>query len=89
MTPGPVLRRRGWPGRRRALAESTGRAELSLYLGCQHLFADSALPTYEPAAAALLTQRFLDFLRLLEPPELTAGPQAYADHGRSGARAIP
>ncbi|MGC5383501.1 hypothetical protein ACPXCJ_03305 [Micromonospora chalcea] len=41
----------------RAPVESTGRAELFLYAGRQHLFAHSALPAYETAAAALLTQR--------------------------------
>jgi dienelactone hydrolase len=46
----------------RALAESTERAELFLYPGDQHLFADPSLPSFDPAATALLTQRVLDFL---------------------------
>jgi len=37
-------------------------AELFLYPGDQHLFTDSSLPSYDPAAAALLTQRVLTFL---------------------------
>lgn len=34
-----------------------------LYPGDQHYFADSSLPSYDPDATALLTQRVLDFLR--------------------------
>lgn len=45
-----------------ALAASTGGAELFLYPGEEHLFADSSLPAYDPAAAALLTERVLAFL---------------------------
>jgi dienelactone hydrolase len=36
--------------------------ELFLYPGDQHYFADSSLPSYDPDAAALLTQRALEFL---------------------------
>ena len=46
----------------RALVESTDRAELFLYSGEEHLFADSSLPAYDAAAAALLTERVLAFL---------------------------
>jgi dienelactone hydrolase len=46
----------------RALVDSTDGAELFLYPGEQHLFADSSLPDYDPAAAALLTERVLSFL---------------------------
>ncbi len=46
----------------RALVDSTDRAELFLYPGDEHLFADSSLPAYDPSAAALLTQRVLAFL---------------------------
>ena len=46
----------------RALVASTGRAELFLYPGEEHLFADSSLPAYDAAAAALLTERVLAFL---------------------------
>jgi dienelactone hydrolase len=37
-------------------------AELFLYPGDKHLFADSSLPSYDKAAATLLRQRVLDFL---------------------------
>jgi dienelactone hydrolase len=46
----------------RALVDSSDRAELFLYPGTEHLFADSSLPAYDPAAAALLTERVLVFL---------------------------
>ena len=46
----------------RELVASTKQAELFLYLGNQHLFADSSLPSYDPSATALLTQRVLEFL---------------------------
>ena len=47
----------------RELVASAENAELFLYPGDQHYFADSSLPSYDPAAAALLTRRVLDFLR--------------------------
>lgn len=46
----------------RALVESTEQAELFLYRGKEHLFADSSLPSYDQAAATLLTRRVLSFL---------------------------
>ena len=46
----------------RALVGSTEDAELFLYPGEEHLFADSSLPTYDPDAAAILTERVLVFL---------------------------
>ncbi len=46
----------------RALAEATSQAELFVYPGDGHLFADSSLPAYAADAAALLTRRVLDFL---------------------------
>jgi dienelactone hydrolase len=46
----------------RALVEAAPHAELFLYPGDQHYFADSSLPSYDPDAAALLTRRVLDFL---------------------------
>jgi len=46
----------------RELVGSAENAELFLYPGKEHLFADSSLPSYEPAAAALLTSRVLEFL---------------------------
>jgi len=47
----------------RDLVASTGQAELFLYPGEQHLFADSSLPSYDQAAARLLTERVLSFLQ--------------------------
>ena len=44
-----------------AAAEDTD-AELFLYPGNQHYFADSTLPSYDPSATALLLQRVHDFL---------------------------
>ena len=49
----------------RAIVESAPRAELFLYPGDQHYFADSSLPSYDPDATALLTRRVLDFLAAL------------------------
>ena len=49
-----------------ALVDSTDRAELFLYPGEAHLFADSSLPAYDAAAAALLTERVLSFLDAIE-----------------------
>ncbi len=46
----------------RELVASTDQAELFLYPGEQHLFADSSLPDYDAGAAALLTERVLAFL---------------------------
>ena len=46
----------------RALVEEAEQAELFLYPGEQHLFADSSLPSFDADAAALLTRRVLDFL---------------------------
>jgi dienelactone hydrolase len=37
-------------------------AELFLYPGDQHLFADSSLASYDAEAAALLTRRVKEFL---------------------------
>jgi dienelactone hydrolase len=49
-----------------ALVESADRGELFLYSGEQHLFADSSLPAYDAAAAALLTERVLTFLATVQ-----------------------
>jgi dienelactone hydrolase len=46
----------------RALVDSTADAELFVYPGKEHLFADSSLSSYDRAAADLLTSRTLDFL---------------------------
>ena len=37
-------------------------AELFLYPGDQHYFADSSLPSYDPEATELMTERVLEFL---------------------------
>ena len=46
----------------RELVESVDGAELFLYAGDGHLFADSSLSDYDEAAATLLVQRVLRFL---------------------------
>jgi len=46
----------------RALVASAADAELFLYPGDQHYFADRRLPSYDAAAAGLLTERVLTFL---------------------------
>ena len=46
----------------RALVQAAPAAELFLYPGNRHLFADSSLPSYDEQAAALLTERVLSFL---------------------------
>ena len=45
-----------------SIVESAEDAELFLYPGDQHYFADSSLPSYDASATTLLTQRVLDFL---------------------------
>ena len=45
-----------------ALVEGVADAELFLYSGKQHIFADSSLPSYDAEAAELLMRRVLDFL---------------------------
>lgn len=46
----------------RALVAESDDAELFLYPGDQHNFADSSLPSYDAGAAALLLERVLAFL---------------------------
>ena len=50
----------------RELADSTADADLYLYPGEQHLFADRSLPAYDPEAAGLLTERVLAFLAAVD-----------------------
>ena len=50
----------------RRLAETIGTAELFLYPGDRHLFADDSLPDYDPSAATLLERRLLGFLAGIE-----------------------
>lgn len=46
----------------RGLVAGVEHAELFLYTGDRHLFADSSLHSYDEAAAALLTERVIGFL---------------------------
>ena len=46
----------------REIVEKVEGAELFLYPGDQHYFADSSLPSYDPEATTLATPRVLDFL---------------------------
>lgn len=46
----------------RALVASTEGAELFVYPGEEHLFADSSLPSYDRAVADLMMERVLEFL---------------------------
>ena len=50
----------------RELVETADRAELFLYPGDRHLFADNSLPDYDASAATLLRQRALTFLENVE-----------------------
>jgi dienelactone hydrolase len=50
----------------RELVETTEGAELFLYPGDRHLFADDSLPDYDESAATLLEQRVLAFLKGVE-----------------------
>ena len=50
----------------RELVETVEGAELFLYPGDRHLFADNSLPDYDETAAGLLVQRVLAFLRNIE-----------------------
>ncbi|MDH5373517.1 MAG: dienelactone hydrolase family protein [Acidimicrobiia bacterium] len=54
----------------RAIVESSPSAELFLYPGDQHYFADSSLPSYDAGATDLMLQRILEFLALV-PGEAT------------------
>jgi len=46
----------------REIVEKVDDAELFVYPGDQHYFADGSLPSYDAEAAALLTKRVLEFL---------------------------
>jgi dienelactone hydrolase len=46
----------------REIVETVEDADLFLYPGDQHYFADSSLPSYDADATALLTRRVLEFL---------------------------
>ena len=47
-------------------AETIASAELFLYPGDRHLFADNSLPDYDESAARMLKQRVLSFLDTIE-----------------------
>ncbi len=51
----------------REIVEKAADAELFLYPGDQHYFADSSLPSYDADATALLTRRALEFLARVSP----------------------
>jgi len=50
----------------REIADTVEGAELFLYPGDRHLFADNSVSDYEPDSAALLKQRALSFLERVE-----------------------
>ena len=58
----PILVGEGDIDAAREIVEKVEDAELFLYPGDQHYFADSSLPSYDPDARALLTRRVLEFL---------------------------
>jgi dienelactone hydrolase len=52
----------------RQLDQEVASAQLLLYSGDRHLFADDSLPDYDEKAAALLMERVLSFLDNIEYP---------------------
>lgn len=58
----PIFMEEGDVDAARQLVASVDDAELFLYPSDQHYFADSSLPSYDPDATRLLTQRVLEFL---------------------------
>jgi dienelactone hydrolase len=50
----------------RRLVETVENAQLHLYPGSQHLFADASFPSYDKHAATLLKQRVLSFLKSIK-----------------------
>lgn len=59
----PVFVEEGDLAAARTLLDTVDDAELFLYPGSAHYFADSSLPSYDAGAAELLTERVLEFLR--------------------------
>ena len=55
----------------RQLSETVASAELFLYPGNRHLFADNSLPDYDEKAAALLLDRVLSFLDRIAQPSVS------------------
>jgi dienelactone hydrolase len=73
----PFFAGEGDLGAARALVAESGDAELFLYPGDQHLFADSSLPSYDATATALLMQETLAFLGSIdEHPRTPASNEA-------------
>jgi dienelactone hydrolase len=58
----PIFLEEGDVDAARELVGSADDAELFLYRGDQHYFADSSLPSYDAGATKLVTKRVLDFL---------------------------
>lgn len=58
----PIFMEEGDVDAARELVASADDAELFLYPGDQHYFADSSLPSYDAGATRLLTDRVLEFL---------------------------
>ena len=58
----PIFMGEGDVDAARELVASADDAELFLYPGDQHYFADSSLPSYDVAATRLLTDRVLEFV---------------------------
>ena len=50
----------------REIVEGDAAAELFVYPGDRHLFADSSLPSFDASAAELLTKRVLEFLHRVD-----------------------
>jgi dienelactone hydrolase len=63
MASDPIFVEEGDLDAARALVASADDAELFLYPGSEHYFADSDLPSYDADATALLTARVLEFLQ--------------------------
>ena len=61
----PIFMDEGDVDAARELVASADDAELFLYPGDQHYFADSSLPSYDAVAAKLLAERVLAFLQPL------------------------
>ena len=59
---------------RALVAQAPGDAELFLYPGDRHLFADSSLPAYDEQATALLTERVLALLARAGPAQRSLPP---------------
>ena len=62
----PIFMDEGDVDAARELVASADDAELFLYSGDQHYFADSSLPSYDAGATKLLTQRVLEFLARID-----------------------